>query len=482
MSILAAAEQDAKARKAPPKRAVPEDTQQTCIDLPGETVRCTVVKPKLEIILRKHRDVIFELQLFKGMTYTVEADQSDFYSARDKKLFEFKKKHKVTFKDGERMHLWVSRDFKGSLILKANGKLFGRYEPNKLDILKYDADPATKPAPLIVAIKNDPVASQPIASLPAVSNNSLTGPGSKFGIPSYEPLTFSQPKVNGNGAQSMHVVEVKPGKDMPQEVIDFFKHGGEQTALDSKGILTRNWLWIQIFGGLAYLGDNSPWIRDLWKEKFYLQKIKHKAGEKVYVVFKGSPGLRKFLTGTRYAADHAKVLAITAGAGSAAGLRHAAWDGAKGLAKKGGVLTVVFATLINIAEWLVDYEQRDPVTGKPKRDFFDLVFKIGVDIAKAVVSAAIGVLAMGSFVWLVTAGAAVFGLTAAFPAVVIILGTIAVSIFVGYLIDDKDKETGATENLNKIIRDSTSYLKQKLSADYSGYGDDMVNSFVTRNA
>lgn len=467
MSILAAAEQDAKARKAPPKRVVPEDTQQTCIDLPGESIRCTVVKPKLEIVLRKHRDVIFELQLFKGMTYTVEADQSDFYSARDKKLFEFRKKHKVSFKDGERLHLWVSREFKGALILKANGKLFGRYEPNKLDTLKYDADPATKPAPLLVVMKNEP-ASETFAPAPLKATQTFaTGAGATLGVTSYEPLTFSKPSPSNDQQQTMHVVEIKPSSDMPQQVADFFKKGGEQTALDSTGILTRNWLWIQIVGGAGYVSDNLPWIKELWKEKFYLQRVKHKAGEKVYVVFKGNPALRTFLSGTRYAATHAKVLAITAGAGTAAGLRHAAWAGVKGAVKNGGALTVIFATVINVAEWLADYEERNPVTGKPKKDFFDLVFKIGVDIAKAVISAALGTVLVGG---LIMFAGALAGAPLLIAASTIVIGSIVAAIAVGYAIDYFDKKTNLTGRVGGKLKASISYLEQKIPNDYAGYG------------
>ena len=471
MSLLAAAEQDRKTKTTPPKRIFPEDTQQTCIDLPGETVRCTVYKPKLEIMLRKHRDVIFELQLFNGMGYTVEADQNDFYSARDKKLFEFKKKHKIAFKDGERLHLWVSREFKGSLILKANGKVMGRYQPNSLDKNRYDDDPSTKPAPLIIVMKNEQpstFAALPLAAHPAGS----IGAGSTIGmgVLNYDPLAFSQPRSVSEQAQSMHVVEVKPGPDMPQQVADFFKQGGEQTALDANGIMTRNWLWVQMTGSVAYLSDNKPWIKEMWRQRFYLQRVKHKAGEKVYVVFKGSPGLRTFLSGTRYAATHAKVLAITAGAGTAAGLRHAAWEGAKGAMKKGGALTVIFATVINVAEWLVDYEERDPATGKPKKDFFDLVFKIGIDVVKAVISAAIGSLVMGGFVGLFALGAI------ALPVYLVVIGTVVAAVGVGYLIDLADKKTGATDKLNKLIRDPAKYLEDKLPRDYSGYGGAIENA------
>lgn len=462
MSILAALEAEAKTKP----RALPADTQQACIDLPGETVRCIVYKPKLEIMLRKHRDVIFELQLFKGMQYTVEAEDSDFYNARDKKLVEFKKKHQVTFTDGERMHLWVGREFKGALVLKAAGKVLGRYQPNDLDPKRYDADPATKPAPLLVIMKNEPAVNgaAPVAAAP----NRPFGSIGLTGAPDLSSLHLPAKSPAPSQDQSMHVVEIKPNKDLPEQVASFFKQGGEQTAMDTNGILTRNWLWGQIVGAASYASDNHTWIKELWKEKFYLQRVKHKAGEKVYVVFKGNARLREFLSAARYGANHAKVIAITGGAGSAAGLRHAAWEGMKGSVKKAGLLALVFTIAIDTAEWLADYEQRDPKTGKPKKDLFDLIFKIGIDVIKAVVSAAMGSLIIGLLVS--------FGVVSG--VAVVVVGTIAAAVLIGFAIDLIDKKTGTTERINNSVREAVKYLSAKIPRDYSSYENAVESTFA----
>jgi hypothetical protein len=459
MSILKAAQAD----RHPPQKPLPPDTQKVCIDLPGEVIRCHVYKPKLQIMLRKHRDVIFDIELFKGMQYTVEADQSDFYNARDKKIVLVKSKQKATFKDGERMHLHVGRAFKGHLILKANGKVLARYTPNELDTKRYDDEPATKPAPLIVVMKNEPAPKPTLTAAPptpvARSSQRLDADWQQ----PYAPLEFSKPRPASED-QSMHVVEIKPDDpNLPKEVADFFKKGGEQTAMDTTGILTRNWLWAQIVGGAGYVSDNKQWIKELWKEKFYLQRVMHKSGPKVYVVFKGNQGLREFITAARYGASHAKVIAITSGAGTVQGLRHAAWEAAKGSVKKAGLLALVFTVTLDTAEWLADYEERDPATGKPKKDIFDLCFKIGIDVAKAVVSAVIGSLLMGITAGLfITAGIAL-------PAILIVVGAIAFAVGVGYAIDLLDKQTGATDKLNGAIRKAVEHLGSKMPGDYSGY-------------
>lgn len=126
----------------PNKKASP--VQEVCIDLPGEAVRCWRSDHKVKIILRKHRDVFFELNLTANSIYTVEST-SDFYSPRDKKLL-----RKATFVDGERFNAWVGRNFKGDLVLKWNGIVMGRYQVRELDPKTYSPEPKVKPEPLMV--------------------------------------------------------------------------------------------------------------------------------------------------------------------------------------------------------------------------------------------------------------------------------------------------------------------------------------------
>lgn len=71
---------------------------------------------------------------------------------RDKKIILSRRRGGVSFADGERMHLWVARNFVGELILRCEGKFFSKIAPNRLDRNEYDEEPQTKPAPLILAI------------------------------------------------------------------------------------------------------------------------------------------------------------------------------------------------------------------------------------------------------------------------------------------------------------------------------------------
>ncbi len=435
---------DEKSQPAP--RVLPPDTQQECIDLPGEEVRCVVRKPKLEIMLRKHRDVVFDVRLFKGMQYTVEAYEGDFYNARDKKIVLRARRQKVIFTDGERLHLWVGRGFRGSLILKANGKVLGRYRPADLDRQHYDSDPRTKPAPLLVVLANEPAPRQP-------------GRANPWDEPEAPALQYSQPRP---AEQAMHIVEVRPNVGvMPDEVADFFRKGGEDTAIDADKLITRNWLWAQIAGAAAYVGDNLPWIRDLWAQKFYLTKVKGRA----YIIFKGSPGLRKFLTGTRYLSDTTKVVAISAGAGTIKGVHKAGWEAVKGSMKGAAKFALILTMTLDFAEWLADYEQRDPVTGKPKRDFYDLGAKIFTDVAWAVIGAAVGTTVMAS---LVAVGLVSVGL-------LVVVGAIGVAVVVGYGLAWMDANWGITSSVAAAARGAAEHLDRKLPRDYTDYEQSIYN-------
>lgn len=130
----------------------PSRSQQTCIDLPGEQVQCWRSSDKLTVILRKHRDVILEMNLGKDKKYTVESTGSDFYHADAKKLIAGRGGAGILFNDGERLHLWISRDFKGEFLLKSSGQVMMKFEPQQLDAQQYGRDPSIKPVPIIVAL------------------------------------------------------------------------------------------------------------------------------------------------------------------------------------------------------------------------------------------------------------------------------------------------------------------------------------------
>jgi hypothetical protein len=456
---------------------------RVCIDLPGEPVECWV-ETDVTVLLRKHRDVIFDLHIKPGSTYTVEATEDWIYDVAKKKRIK-----QGQFSDGQRYHIWISRDFKGYLLLKQDGKELQRYSMFQLRLTSGDSDPKFKPDPIIIAMGRNAANSLPAgveSRAAGLGPSQVVGPAALSGFGGAPVLDHSallrtqqwfplpielSPETTVAPPQVAHVVEVEK-RSIPQEVLDQVAAGGaDETAIDTNKIATRNWLLGQLAGAAAFLNDNKQWITELWAERFRLMKIVHKnAGERWYVVFTGNPRLRKVITAAKYGVKHEKVLTIAGGAGAVKSGAAAAWEGSKGAFKKAGLIALVFTITLDTAEWLHDYEQVGP-DGKHKRDFADLLGKIGIDLAKAGLSAAIASLVVGA---LVTAATVIAGLSV--PVIGIVIGTIFVAGGVGYALDMVDKETHATDHLvawfraiGEKLRSSAEYLEKSMPKDYKGY-------------
>ena len=399
--------------------------QEHCIDLPGETVQCWIGggTDKLKVILRKHRDVIFDIQLGNGKTYTLESTESDFYNPRDKKLVYAARHEKVTFKDGERMHVWVSRGFRGSLILKCDAHVISEVKPNEWDKHRHSDDPKEKPAPIIVAIASPPSASK------------SAGPAKK----SSEHSAVTE-------EQSLHVREVSKA-GAPSGVLQFFEDGGESLHLDSENIVTRNWIISQIAGASGYILDNHAWITELKGCNFYLQKVIHKSGPKIYIVFNGNNKLRELMSASRYSLQHTKIIKITGGAG---GVKQG-WDAAKGAAKdsvkliaeeegkmvlKGGGLALILTVGMDAAEWYKDYCEIDP-DGIPKKDLYDLCAKVGTDLVKAGLVGVLTTATVAGFFSVLALGGIIVS-----PVIAVVVGTIFVGAAFVYFIEKGDRAMG----------------------------------------
>lgn len=456
---------------------------RVCIDLPGEPIECWA-ETDVTVLLRKHRDVIFDLNIKPGATYTVEATDDWIYDVAKKKRVK-----QGQFSDGQRFHIWISRDFKGFLLLKQNGKIMQRYSMLQFGLTGGSSDPKAKPAPIIIAMginstgpvpfqsgshataggalsAADPFAVSNVGRSPAFVDPALLQPQEWFPL----PIKLA-PDTSVSAPQEAHVVEVER-RSIPQEVLDQVAAGGaDETAIDTNKIATRNWLIGQLAGAAAFLSDNKEWISELWSERFRLMKIVHKnVGERWYVVFTGNPRLRKVITAARYGVKNEKVLTIAGGAGAVNTGAAAAWEGAKGAFKKAGLMALIFTITLDTAEWLHDYEQVGP-DGKRKKDFADLLGKIGIDLVKAGLSAAIASVVVGAAVaaFTVIAGASL-------PVLGIVIGTMLVAVAVGYRLDSLDKEIHATDHvvgwfriIGQKLKNSSEYLENLMKKDYEAY-------------
>ncbi|MCP4324393.1 MAG: hypothetical protein GY787_21545 [Alteromonadales bacterium] len=172
--------------------------------------------------------------------------------------------------------------------------------------------------------------------------------------------------------------------------------------------------------GMGYVAplDDLTSATKMMKELGVIGKIavKKYAG-KTYVIFKGFPGQRKIITGTRYLANNPKVVRLAVGP--------------KGVMKsvKGGfVLTAVLFVGIEVFNYFLnDRATLSELLGTISGD----LIKLGISSICAVVAG----LAIGSV--------AVIGSIAAVP----LLATVAVGILVGMRLDNIDEETGATKAL-----------------------------------
>ncbi|WP_124951955.1 hypothetical protein [Sulfuriferula thiophila] len=423
-------------------------------------------------MLRHHRDVIFDIKMKADTQYTIEADMSEFYNPRDKKIVPVRQK--VSFVDGERFHLYLGREFGGHLILKANGKFIHTYHIRDIDRKRYGSDPAIKPAPFIVMM-HAPTSPQPVAA-----------------------PTDAEQVMRVIEIKKPNYVEQKNAPPTPPEILKFFMDGGEATDLDPNKIITQNWIIGQLAGSQAYLIDNRAWAKELMGTKFRLERVMHKSGPAIYMIFNQRAGLRTLMNAARYSLANTKIIKITAGAANAkqtwGAARGAMNDSIKIFAKeegkiviKGGGIAVLFTMAMDTAEWYKDYSQID-ANGKHKKDFTDLFSKIGVDVVKAGLSAAIASAVVAGLLSAAIFVAGFFGATVVAPVALLVVGTLAVAIFVGYRLDLADKKIAAslgeedlTAYLSKKSQAITQYLGEKFSKEalYKDYHEMFVPSGQT---
>ncbi len=458
---------------------------QVCIDLPGEPVECWA-ETDVTVLLRKHRDVIFQLELKAGEAYSVEATHDWMYDVKKKKRVK-----KGEFRDGERYHLWVARDFKGELVLSMNGSVIHRYSLLDFDLRGESSDPSVKPAPLILTLGRN-VGS--IAHLQATGtpqrhmsrfakptplvcrNTDGELPGSawwgdmiplNFGAePSVDTTApmLTSPQTHAEEDTIIHVFEVSL-TNAPEKVVEFASSGGEDTALDTNKIVTRNWLLGQLAGGASFVKDNLGELRDLWNRSFRLMRIVHpKAGAKIYVVFRGNAGLRKVITGTRYGAKSTKILAITAGTGTLESATAAAWDAGKGAFRRATGVALIFTITLDIAEWYRDYSKIDR-HGHRSKDLFDLFAKASVDLGAAWVTAAVSTALVGVVTTWLLSTTMIAGVSVCAVAVAVI----GVAVLVGYVFNLADNEFHITKWAADKLRDAAKALETSHSRDYNGY-------------
>lgn len=428
-------------------------------------------------MLRKHRDVVFDIQLFKGMQYTVQADHSDFYNVRDKKLVEFKKKQVVKFSDGERIHLHVGRKFTGSLTLKANGKVMGRWKPSELDTNSYDDAPETKLAPLMVVMKNTEGSPPPGGGDPlGICENWKLAAIPKAYL---ESIPIGELQTHGVHEQPHPIVVVVDVniKDAPSEVAQHFMKGGKSVIaeLDTNNVATQNWLYGQLAGSAAYVKDNWSWLRNSINKtadgsfKLVKAKISYASG-KARVYFTGYSKINPAFGPGGHGPGNAKIMQIYAGIGNTASSFKSMTKAIAGTLKNNALISFFFSSVLSYAEWQDDIQ----------KDGYDLAAVIVTGLVKALIAVALVAVVVALIVFLI-----MFIFKAALAAIVIGVISLGLSFVANTAVELADKQLGkiATRNekntdglasvvapwlrdLGKSIGENWDYLKEKMPKDY----------------
>ena len=449
------------------------------IDLPGENAKGVLTGCANRIILKKHRDVVIEINIKKGDTYLVRSTQSDFYCDRDKQLIQYKKKQHTIFKDGEKLHLWISREFKGCLVVESlSGVLIGQFKVNAIDANNYGNAPKDKPAPFMISLSGNP--KKGVGSVvqsygvTAPQLNSLNPYGSK-------PVSVhaADTKSVVDNHQVVQVVDLDV-KTAPAELLEHFKKGGDGTGLynyDPNKVATRNWLYGQLAGTTAYVADNWKW---LWhsvdaKTSKGTQLVKarfHYVRGKLRIYFSGYSKSNPVFGAGGFGINNENVLKIFYGAGDVKSTFSSAWQAARSTVKGNALVTFIFSSATAVAEWQAD----------AKKDGYDLFSNIFVALLKAIlVSYMLSfVIAIIGALWCIVVGSSM-----AILAIGVI--TLVLMLVFSYMVDASDKVIGKAlvndansdgiaaylapllREAEKKISSNWNYLKSKFGSEYEKF-------------
>jgi hypothetical protein len=476
------------------------------IDLPGESPKEDIWPDVLNIIqLRKHRDVMIDIKLGNGATYAVVADKGRFYDPKRGLNVT-----RTTFKDGEPLHLWVGRYFFGNLIIKHGDKEIGRYPISKMDCTLgcRNDDPQAKPAPVMIILHEDKAFAQELMALEKVLVDSLVPPSasvrrawaralagsnelpaSPFGVYRYDPATIDESQQaaarrlsalsSANADEDvLPMLHVFGGVTVdywhtPEAIRKWVTDGNVSLRLDSSDIITRNWILGQMAGVGGYLHDalrgNGAWLREFWDRAFILQRT---LAGKFVVMFSTSMKERRnlgFLLGAYRVNPHdTRVMTIAGGAGSLSASGKAAWNAAAGSIKGGGGLALAFTGVIDCVAWWDEYSQG-------KKDFVDLAVMVGLDLVKAGIGAALVSVIVSTTV---TAFAIALGASAAY-VIAIVLGTVAVTVIIGYATDRIFRELKIEDRLSSSVRKIAIEIEKLHPKDYFDLYSKSTWSFST---
>lgn len=322
------------------------------------------------------------------------------------------------FRAGERFRAELPRDYRGPIVVRSNGRPVVALRVGGQP-LGPDEPIRIKGAHVVAARSFTGAASLP---RPSAAVADATGVARRTGLP------------QGEIGEGVHVHTLTSPSPLPD--------GSHDPRTLSDRIY--RWFIVQTFGSamppaLVSLVQSKTILKE-FGTKFYIKDGR-------YIIFRGSPRVRQYLTATRYRVDHPKVLLLTGG--GRLGAAKALTDGVKSSAIG---LFIVGAL--------------DVVEGIQKGSAWeDILVDVASDTAKGVIGTVLGV-------GLVAGAAALFpGIVALAPVGVVVLVGVGVGVLIGLGLDWLDEELGATKLARAATHNAVSAAAPQAHAAASWLAD-----------
>lgn len=141
--------------KAAKRSSIPQQKETRVIYILGQPVNNISTNNDYQVILATVREVVFNFSINGSRKISVEVEKvSSSVNVRDYGVFDLKTKKLISGKffitSGEAYRVHISRYFKGTFVVKAGGKVIGRYTPSLMDANRYNSEPAIWIEPLYI--------------------------------------------------------------------------------------------------------------------------------------------------------------------------------------------------------------------------------------------------------------------------------------------------------------------------------------------
>lgn len=184
------------------KVSIPQVQEIRYIYMPGQPVKNLSVGYDYKIILGSIREVVFNFDIKNVKEISVEIEKiSSSTNVKDYGVYDVKKKKilsngKFLLEPNKPYRVHVSRFFKGTFIVKADGKIIGRYTPKLIDTTRYGKEPllwiepmyigfseGDNKTPLMKLLENhNNVTQEWLNDLPQFNNKSMAPPYSSQSV------------------------------------------------------------------------------------------------------------------------------------------------------------------------------------------------------------------------------------------------------------------------------------------------------------